>query len=662
MNRPRLASTHALWALLLPATIATIWISMASYDHAGQVPTNWIVTSAFTGVFLLAWVDGEFRWRRAALITAVCTVASSILGPPLGFGAAESVRILLLSSVVQVCMMLLYRIRATNAAWFPESPARVLDLAALQTLGACIVVAVGGVPYLWWGADGTLSATILWCVRTAGNMIFAAFVSFSWLMPPNPTYSRHEYQRYLPLIVPLCGFCLVVPFLLPPFPLDWVILVPAVAIGVTMTPRTVGLAAVAAAALPTIFRDSPHWRIEPGHLVHPFSVMEMLLVSALLLSYVLVAFRERRARLVEETRAAANQAAAQTELLRSVVQTMSDGVLLTDTAGRIVLANPAARTMLGRPSAHSPQDDWASSFDFRAAGGTALTEEQIRELLAPPTEGHARMTVTVPAAAGGDLRYFTLTARGLTHRHDRLNLVLISDVTAEHSRRRELESFAATVAHDLKNPLASLTTWMDLADAELDDDLEAGQHALAQAHESSRRMSTMIDEYLNYTVTREGILRPVPVDLAKLVGEIATAYGHGDGAPILDVQVEDAVQADHALLSQLLGNLIGNAVKYSHPDQPTHIQIRAIADSSPGWVRIQVADKGVGIEPEDVETIFKPFARSASGAARGQGIGLGLALCHAIVTRHGGTISASNNDWGGATFSFTLPRAGAFVS
>lgn len=661
MNRPRVTRTRVLWAALVPGAIATTTLSMATYEREHQVPTNWVVTAAFAGVFMLAWERGEFRRRRAALILVVCLAGGVLAGLPQGFGALESTRILLITMLVQVAVMSRYRTRSTSGEWFPESPLRVLDLAALQAVGACAIVLAGGVPYLWWEAEGSLSDTILWCVRTAGNMIFAAFVSFSTLMPPDPTYSRHEYRRYLPLIVPACGLCLVLPFLLPPFPLDWVILVPAVAIGITMTPRTVGLAA-AAAAVPGIFRNYPHWRIEPGHLVHPFSIMETLLVSALLLSFVLVAFRERRARLVEETRAAADQAAAQTELLRSVVQTMSDGVLLTDAAGRIVHANPAARTMLGRPNAQSRQEDWTSSFDFRAVGGAALADDQIRELLAPPTDGHAKMTVSAPAPDGDESRYFTLTARGLTHRHDRLNLVLISDVTAEHARRRELESFAATVAHDLKNPLASLTTWMDLADAELDEDLEAGVHALAQAHESSRRMSRMIDEYLNYTVTREGVLRQAPVDLAEALEEVAAAYGQGDAAPRLDVQVAGVVQADRALLGQLLGNLVGNAVKYARPGQRPHLEIRAVPDEAPGWVRVSIADRGIGLPPDELEAIFLPFARSVGGVARSQGIGLGLALCHAIVTRHGGTIHAEGNEWGGATFTFTLPRAGALVS
>ncbi len=662
MSRPRVTKAGVMWAVFPPAAVAATALSMSMYDRATHLPTDWIASSAYAGVFMLAWHQGAFRWRRAALIAAICVVGGVAVGLPLGFGALESLRILLIPIAIQLLIMGRYRARSTRGEWFPESPVRVLDLAALQSLAACLMVLAGGVPYLWWSADATLSDTILWCIRMSGNLIFAAFVAFSALMPPNPTHSRHEYQRYLPLIVPLCAFCLVIPFLLPPYPLDWVVLVPAVAIGVTMTPRTVGLAAVAAATVPGVFRDSPHWSIQQGHLVHPFSVMEMLLISTLLLSFILVTFRERRARLVEETRAAAAQAAAQTELLRSVVQTMSDGVLLTDATGRIVLANPAARTMLGRPSTRSTGAGWASSFDLRAASGTALTPEQIRELMSPPTDDHARMTVTVPSAEGDEARFFALTARGLSHRQDRLNLVLISDVTTEFSRSRELESFAATVAHDLKNPLASLTTWMDLADAELDDDLEAGQHALAQAHESSRRMSTMIDEYLNYTVTREGILRPSTVDLADTLAEIAAAYGQGEGAPTNDVQVEDVVQADRALLSQLLGNLIGNAVKYARPGEPAHVQVRAVADTESGWVRVHVKDRGVGLQPGDAETIFQPFVRSATGAARGQGIGLGLALCHAIVTRHGGTISAEGNEWGGATISFTLPRAGAFVS
>lgn len=411
MNRHRVTRTGVMWALFLPGAVGATGLSMAMYDPVSHLPTDWVAPAAFAGVFMLAWHQGAFRWRRAALIVAFCALGGVVLGPPLGYGVSESLRVVLIPTTIQLLLMACYRERSTNGEWFPESPARVLDLAALQALGACVIVLAGGVPYLWWADDAALSGTILWCVRMSGNLIFAAFVAFSALMPPNPTYSRHEYQRYLPLIVPLCAVCLVIPFLLPPYPLDWVILVPAVAIGIIMTTRTVGGAALAAAGVPAVFRDSPHWSIQQGHLIHPFSVMELLLISALLLRFVLVSFRERRARLVEETRAAAAQAAAQTELLRSVVQTMSDGVLLTDTTGRIVLANPAARTMLGRPTTGSTETGWASSFDLRAAGGTALTPEQIRELMSPPADSHARLTVTVPSTEGEEARFFALTSR-----------------------------------------------------------------------------------------------------------------------------------------------------------------------------------------------------------------------------------------------------------
>ena len=102
--------------------------------------------------------------------------------------------------------------------------------------------------------------------------------------------------------------------------------------------------------------------------------------------------------------------------------------------------------------------------------------------------------------------------------------------------------------------------------------------------------------------------------------------------------------------------------KYARPGNPTRILVHTEPDSEAGWVRVSVADRGIGIPPADRERVFRPFSRSRRGEATGRsGIGLGLALCQAIVTRHGGRIAASGNEWGGTTMTFTLPEARAAV-
>ncbi len=646
---------------LVPSAAISMTVGLAAYDLQLQQPHHWPGATVFGGVCTFAWVQGHFRPRRALAIVAALVSIMVLVGMRFGFAPADLARIAVVDAVVVLAILYGYRRGCSTGDWFPDGCFHVGRLMGLVIVGTAVMMLAGGIPYVWWSDGASLSQNVLWFVRMVTHLSFGLLVMFSLWFPPRPTYCRIEYRRFLPVIIPFCVACLVTPFLTPSYPLDWMVLIPAVWVGVTLTPRTVAWGVIPMSLIPTVFRDSPHWRVAPDQLLPASSVLELLLTTATVLSFVLVAFRERCARLTAQAGEAAATSVAQTELLNSVIQTMRDGVLLADSVGRIQLTNAAARAMLGQPTSRSSAAGWAGSYSFRTQGGSSLSDAQLSELLNPPADGFARLTVEVPGADGDRSRYVTLAARALVHRHDRLSLVLISDATTEHSRRRELESFAGTVAHDLKSPLSALSLWMDVAETELDDDVESGQHALEQARKASRRMSTIIDEYLNYTVTREGLLRPVPVELDRLVREVSSAYGQGEAAPRIDVTVKETVQADRALLGQLFGNLVGNAVKYAHPGKPAYVQVSSTPDAEPGWVRVRVADQGLGLCDEDTETIFEPFSRSAVGAAHGQGVGLGLAVCHAIVSRHGGTISARCNDWGGATFEFTLPSADALI-
>jgi signal transduction histidine kinase len=105
-----------------------------------------------------------------------------------------------------------------------------------------------------------------------------------------------------------------------------------------------------------------------------------------------------------------------------------------------------------------------------------------------------------------------------------------------------------------------------------------------------------------------------------------------------------------------MDNLVGNAVKYTEPGVPPRIVVSSTADDEPGWVCVEVTDRGVGIPEGQEERIFEEFHR---GPARGRSAstGLGLALTRRIVALHGGRLSARRNPEGGSTFSFTLPLA-----
>jgi two-component system sensor histidine kinase KdpD len=112
------------------------------------------------------------------------------------------------------------------------------------------------------------------------------------------------------------------------------------------------------------------------------------------------------------------------------------------------------------------------------------------------------------------------------------------------------------------------------------------------------------------------------------------------------------ISVDDVLIEQVLVNLLDNAAKYSPGDSPIEVAGRAEEDA----VVVEVADRGPGLPPEDLERVFEKFYRGR--APRGQGVGLGLAICRGFVEVHGGRIWAANRPGGGTSFSFRLPLRG----
>jgi hypothetical protein len=175
-------------------------------------------------------------------------------------------------------------------------------------------------------------------------------------------------------------------------------------------------------------------------------------------------------------------------------------------------------------------------------------------------------------------------------------------------------------------------------------------------------MAGLIDTLLAYTTSRDAALNVRTVPLGPLVADVVTdRVGHPrpDGGPPPDVYVGrlPEVDADPAMLRHVLDNLIGNSLKYIQAGRAARIDVTA-APAAPGWARVEIADRGIGIPDQDKPNIFESFHR-AETAAGYAGTGLGLAICRRIVERHGGAIGVADNPGGGTRFHFTLPLAGA---
>lgn len=230
-------------------------------------------------------------------------------------------------------------------------------------------------------------------------------------------------------------------------------------------------------------------------------------------------------------------------------------------------------------------------------------------------------------------------------------------VAAEALREREAElrGFATAAGDRLHTPLHSIAGFTDLLleDAAPRLDPES-QDFLQRIGHNTRRMLTLVDELLAYSSAPDAALKLEAVDATTLTLEVvADRLDRIDGRrPGIEVGDLPAVLADAGLLGEVLGRLVDNAVRFVRQGSVARITVDA-HEHAPGWWRIEVADRGIGVPEEERDRIFAPFHRAAAAEAY-PGAGLGLALCRRIVARHGGELGMTPNPGGGSIFWFTV--------
>jgi signal transduction histidine kinase len=222
-------------------------------------------------------------------------------------------------------------------------------------------------------------------------------------------------------------------------------------------------------------------------------------------------------------------------------------------------------------------------------------------------------------------------------------------------RETELVGFAGIVAHDLRSPLARITGYADFLREEAAARLDpVHRDFLERLYGGAQRMQTLIDDLLDYATAENRTLNTSTVDLKLLADDIAQerlSGTHPEGTLIV-VDPLPAVPGDATLLRQVLDNLIGNAIKYTAEGHQPYVRISSRPEGDS--VRIDVADRGIGIPEDQRNTVFTAFSRAAGSEAY-PGTGLGLAIVHRIIERHGGEAGVEDNPGGGSRIWFTLP-------
>ncbi|GAB7044777.1 MULTISPECIES: ATP-binding protein [Catenuloplanes] len=372
--------------------------------------------------------------------------------------------------------------------------------------------------------------------------------------------------------------------------------------------------------------------------------------------------RDERAELLRTLRLARTTAAEQATVLRTIVDSMGEGLAVMDADGRFLMRNPAAATLLGGVTSPTGRMADSSFYGLFHTDGRPIAADEMPFRRALRTGQPQGMDMVVRNAALPAGRVLAVNATPLPEpiAGTAYALSIFHDVTAERRHRDELAAFAGVVAHDLANPLTTVEGWGEDLPELIRTAPERALDAIGRINRAAARMRTLIVDLLDYTTARDATLRTTRTDLTATATGIAAArvdQAKGVDAPVPRFTIGDlhAVHADPALIRQLLENLISNAIKYTAPGITPHITVTTSRHDD--VVEVAVGDNGIGIPAGEHRAVFGNFHR-AHPTAGYTGTGLGLAICERIVERHGGTITASDNPAGtGTVITFTVPAA-----
>jgi PAS domain S-box-containing protein len=345
---------------------------------------------------------------------------------------------------------------------------------------------------------------------------------------------------------------------------------------------------------------------------------------------------KERDQLLDLEQAARTEAEAVQARLKTILNNLTEGVMVANLTGHVLFANPAARTMLGTTSGEFPEELPNPWEDFHLPEAVVHCAKSRESIEAQVRYGNTFLRVKLECLVG------------LNYQGD--VLVVIQDLSEGHRLEANQQRFLANAAHQLRTPIMAIMGAAELLATGEDANSAIRDRLLNHIFSEGHRMQRLSDALLRLSRVgwdlREPCLEVVDLRAAgQQAAEVMEPLVESAGLR-LDIEGEGAcVHADSEWLNEVFLVLLSNAIK--HSSRGGDIRLRAKAGT------MIVEDEGAGISPADLPHIFERFYR---GQGHSEGFGLGLSICRELTERMGGSISVRSREGIGTAVKIELPE------
>lgn len=371
--------------------------------------------------------------------------------------------------------------------------------------------------------------------------------------------------------------------------------------------------------------------------------------------------------------------------LNAMVESMGDGIVMTDKDYRIAVVNPAAKFIIGLPNKNEITifdfiDHLEGKFDIRGKLEESITLGKI-------------FSADEVAIGGG---FFQILVAPVKGSHGAIKgetvagVVIFHDITKERQVEKMRDQFTSMIVHELRSPLGNMKKIGEIMKEESTrQDKKVYDEYVQMFSQSSSDMLDIVNDLLDvakleagkFEVSkRSGNIKEIILDRIKFF-DTTSRSAKIELAPVFGGEIPEDILIDPLRISQVLGNLISNAIKFSRPGGRVFVQVfmhrngqdleHEAAEAGISWFKgtenklpndytdtlvIAVTDTGEGISKENRSKLFNKFEQFGSGnrVDKPKGTGLGLVIVKGIVEAHGGTIGVVSEEGIGSTFYFTI--------